>query len=135
MAGTSVLFFLLAVALYVFSIVCGRKLIKGEVENGVKLSIVNQLLQVLNINAFGIIYSFFAGIQATIGVDFTSDLSFKFGFQLAGFMFSYDPNQTDYIVMINVVPIVIIYLLEKSRGDEENEITEELLDVEEENEY
>lgn len=112
MSGLTVLIMLLALGLYVYSVYCGTLLIKNK-RNGIKLTIINQILQIFYVSLFGVTYQYYSGVHLSFGIDYTTDFLLKFDFSLSGFDLSYDPKGENVIVMINIVPIILIGFLEK----------------------
>lgn len=80
--GLVLLIYLLAVGLYSFSIYCGRLLLKGEYELGLKLSTINQSLQIFSFALMGFAFKFVAGLYLGFSIDYTNDFKFatKFSF-------------------------------------------------------
>ncbi|HKO80834.1 MAG TPA: hypothetical protein VJU78_10575, partial [Chitinophagaceae bacterium] len=77
--GMIFLLFLLALGLYSYSIYCGILLLKNY-KSGLKHSLINQALQVLNFAIPGYSFLFVAGIYISIGVDLTESIIMKFNF-------------------------------------------------------
>ena len=100
-------------ALYFFSIYCGQQLIQGKVNRGLRLSKVNQLLQVIHISLLGFTYKYVSGLMVTIGIDYTTDFNLLFNFVLSTFDLTISPNSDKVIIGINLTSIYIIYLLEE----------------------
>lgn len=118
--GLVILMFILAAGLYSFSIYCGQQLLKGKIKSGLKLSTINQALQVINFAVWGFAFKFIAGLILSIGIDYTNDLKFTFNFSLSEFQFFINSNKGLVNVGINLVAIYLVYLIDKLQQEIEN---------------
>lgn len=103
---------LFAVALYVFSILCGRLLLREPLK-GLRLSLVNQLLQVLyfSFGAYG--FQYVSGLRVGVGMDMTGGWLLKFRLALSSFHFSFDADMGQKLIGINLVALLLIFWIER----------------------
>ena len=121
--GLVILIFILAAGLYSFSIYCGRQLLKGKIKSGLKLSTINQALQVINFAVLGFAFKFVAGLILSIGIDYTNDFNFTFNFSLSEFQFNINSDKELVTVGFNIVAIYLVYLIDKLKQEIENRVT------------
>jgi len=121
--GLVILFFILAAGLYSFSIYCGQQLLKGQIKSGLKLSIINQALQVINFAVLGYAFKFVAGLILSIGINYTNDFKITFNFSLSEFQFNINSEKELVTVGFNVVAIYLVYFIDKLQQDIENRET------------
>lgn len=121
--GLVILIFILAAGLYSLSIYCGQQLLKGKIKSGLKLSTINQALQVINFAVLGFAFKFVAGLILSIGIDYTNDFNFTFNFSLSEFQFNINSDKELVTVGFNVVAIYLVYLIDKLQQEIENRET------------
>ena len=121
--GLVILFFILAAGLYSFSIYCGKQLLKGKIKSGLKLSIINQALQVINFAVLGYAFNFVAGLILSIGINYTNDFKITFNFSLSEFQFNINSDKELVTVGFNIVAIYLVYLIDRLQQDIENRET------------
>ncbi|RNI28336.1 hypothetical protein EFA69_20005 [Rufibacter immobilis] len=109
----------LAAVLYTFSILCGFLLFQGT-RRAFTLSMANQILQVLSFGISGVAYNYVAGLKLGIGVEFWESWLFKFRLSLSSFNFSVGAENSLSFVTVNLLALVCIYLLERTREDSKN---------------
>lgn len=106
--GLIILIFILAGGLYSFSIYCGRLLLKGDYDLGLKLSTINQALQIFSFALFGFAFRFVAGLYIGIGIDYTNDFNIKFLFSLSDFQISINRDKELITLGFNFLAIFLI---------------------------
>ena len=121
--GLVILIFILASGLYSFSIYCGRQLLKGKIKSGLKLSTINQALQLINFAILGFAFKFVAGLILSIGIDYTNDFNITFNFSLSEFQFNINSDKELVTVGFNLVAIYLVYLIDKIHQEIENSET------------
>jgi hypothetical protein len=121
--GLLILIFILATGLYSFSIYCGQQLLKGKIKYGLKLSTINQSLQVINFALLGFGFKFVAGLILSIGIDYTNDFNFTFNFSLSEFQFNINSERELVTVGFNIVAIYLVYFIDKLQQEIENRET------------
>ena len=80
-------FSILAGLLYIFSILCGRMLFRNP-RKGLRLSLVNQVLQVVYFSIGAWAFQYVAGLRIGVGGDLVGGWIFKFRLALSSFHFS-----------------------------------------------
>lgn len=121
--GLAILIFILAAGLYSFSIYCGQQLLIGKIKSGLKLSTINQALQVINFAVLGFAFKFVAGLIMSIGIDYTNDLNLTFNFSLSEFQFNINSDKELVTVGFNIAAIYLIYLIDKLQQEIEKRET------------
>ncbi len=110
--GLIILIFIFAGGLYSFSIYCGRLLLKGDYNLGLKLSTINQALQIFSFALFGFAFKFIAGLCIGVGIDYTDDFNIKFSFSLSDFQISINQDKELITLGFNIVAVFLIqYIL------------------------
>lgn len=118
LSNGQVLAILGAILLFSFSIYSGILLSK-YMKGGIKLSLIDQLLQIINFSLLGYSYSYFSGLNFSVGVDYTNDLLLKAEYTFSGFRFSTNEGEEQICLLINIVPIIIIGMLNKLNSETE----------------
>jgi len=106
----SVLFWIIVVVFYSFTIYAGAKLYKNH-EKGIIFSEIIQYFQVVSFGMFGYFLTLSAGITLYFGIDYTNNFTFKFLFNLlpSNSEIAYLSDQTTFYFYINLIPILIIF--------------------------
>lgn len=121
--GLVILLFLFAGGLYFFSIYCGRLLLKGDYYLGLKLSTINQSLQIFSFAFLGFAFKFVAGLYIGIGIDYTRNLDFKFAFSLSDIQVSINQDEELITFGLNFVSVFLIQYIVRIKNDiEENNL-------------
>ena len=86
-----------------------------------------QYLQIPSIGLLGFIFTLSAGISFFIGINYTNDFLFKFYFNLlpSNTEINFNSDVSIVFVYINLIPVFILYLMEKSGSKIQNEIEKE----------
>jgi hypothetical protein len=108
----------LAALLYSFSLYCGFSLL-NKTKAAYNLSLANQVLQVFSFGMAGFAYSYVAGLKAGVGLFFLAEWVFKAQFSVSSFHFSLGNVPGASFVSVNLVALVLIYLLERAK-DQQN---------------
>lgn len=109
--GIIILVFILTLGLYSFSIYCGNQLLKGKISVGLKLSQINQSLQILNIAILGYAFKYVAGLILSVGIDYTNEFKFILDYSLSEFQFRINKDITIVTVGINLVAVFLVYFI------------------------
>jgi len=113
-----VLAILIIVALlYSFSIFCGRKLLSGEIDLGLKLSKLIQVVQIFSFALLGYAFKFIAGFGVLIGFDFTDSFNFRFAFNTSDFQINYNSDDEVVSLMVNILAIYLIQFISELQED------------------
>lgn len=105
-------FSILAGLLYIFSILCGRMLFRNP-RKGLRLSLVNQVLQVVYFSIGAWAFQYVAGLRIGVGVDMVGGWIFKFRLALSSFHFSAGSDLGQKFVGVNLVALFLIFWLER----------------------
>ncbi|MHA6248264.1 hypothetical protein ACXYMU_10035 [Pontibacter sp. CAU 1760] len=110
---------LFAGALYVFSILCGRMLFRNP-EKGLKLSLLNQVLQVVYFSFGSYGFQYVAGIRVGVGADMVDGWIVKFRLALSSFHINLGTDLGQKFIGVNLVALLLIFyieqILEKVKG-------------------
>ena len=118
-----IIFYSLGTLAFAYSILCGQRLLKGDVQKALQLSTVNQIFQLFNIAILGFSFKFTAGLYLGLGFDYTNSFLFALGFQFSQFSITFDSSSTQVILEVNLVALYILYLIETTK----KKVTQELL--------
>ena len=114
LTGLVLLLFIIAGGLYAFSIFCGQRLLKTNTKKALKLSFINQLIQVFNIGVAGYAYSYLSGPAILIGANLTDGFRFTFNMQLLpAFQFNWNSDFASFEVGVNLIALGIIYYIDR----------------------
>lgn len=103
------IFLLFAFLLYSYSIFSGVMLLKNK---SLQLSLINQLLQLINFSILGYGYKYTSGFYITAGLNLTNyNLIFKSG--LSSWEFNYGTISELSEVHINVIALSLIILIDR----------------------
>ncbi|PVY37318.1 hypothetical protein [Pontibacter virosus] len=103
---------LFAGGLYIFSILCGRMLFRSQ-KRGLKLSLINQVLQVVYFSFGAYAFQYVAGLRIGVGVDMVAGWIFKFRLALSSFHFSIGTDLGQKFIGINLVALFLIFWIER----------------------
>ncbi|NVO33315.1 hypothetical protein [Hymenobacter lapidiphilus] len=109
--------FIPAVLLYLFSIGCGRRLLGENVESGLRISMINQLIQVFGLSAIGYAFAFASGVSMWVELDLTDDFNFSVEMGLSKFDFKVASEEQVISVSINIVALVLIHYIGKLKQE------------------
>lgn len=115
---TSLLLILLLVAivLYAYSIYCGTLLLKKNI-SGLKHSLINQFLQLINLSIFGFTFQYISGVFVSAGVDLTDSFLFTFHLGVSQWQITVNGNKELLILNFNLVALFLILFIEKLRNE------------------
>ncbi|HMC84684.1 MAG TPA: hypothetical protein VKI61_04135 [Chitinophagaceae bacterium] len=117
-----VIFYSIGTLAFAYSILCGQKLLKGEIQKALQLSTVNQIFQLFTFAILGFSFKFTAGINLGLGFDYTNSFLFAFSFQFSQFSMSFDSSSTEAILQINLVALYVLYLIETTKKKVKQEL-------------
>ena len=110
--GIVALVFLIAFALYVYSIYCGLLLFRN-VKKGLAHSRVNQILQAISFAIAGYAFQYVSGLYVYAGIDITNSFGLRFDFGLSSWLFSLHTNDPSLVVNLNLIALLLIVVIEK----------------------
>jgi hypothetical protein len=103
---------LFAGLLYIYSILCGVVLFK-DFRRGLRLSLVNQVLQVLSFAIGSFAYNFVAGFKVGFGIHFIPAWQLKLNLSLSSFQFILNEDTGQVLLGINLLALILVYLIER----------------------
>ena len=101
-----------AFLLFFFSMYCGNLLLRHRA-NGIKLSMLNQYLQLISFSISGYAYQYFSGLYISMGFDFTESLSFSFGLGVSSYKLNIDTDDPSIFIDFNFIALIVILMLDK----------------------
>ena len=107
------LMWLIVFGFYGLTVYAGIKLYKKH-DKAIMLSEIVQYMQIVSFGLVGYYMAFTSGITAYLGIDYTADLIFKFAFNFnpSGTQLSYLGDKTPFYIYINLIPILVITLMD-----------------------
>jgi hypothetical protein len=109
--GGGLLILLSTLGLYTFSMYCGKMLLDGKVKDGLRFSTINQVIQTINFALFGYAFNFVAGLNLTVGINYTTDLKFIYNISLSQFKINLNSQKELVIVGINLIALSLIFII------------------------
>ena len=113
--GLILLLFLIAFALFSYSIYCGALLLKKQ-RVGLVHSSINQYLQLVSFAILGFGFQYVSGVLLSVGIDLTTSFDMKFNI---GIMSTWEMNinsDTEKIeINFNLVALFVIIFIDKLR--------------------
>ena len=108
---------LFLLAFYFFSIYAGIKLLKYY-EKKIILSEILQYIQILSFGIFGFFLTLSAGITFLVGFDYTHEFLFRFKFDFvpSNSTISILSDESVFYFYVNLIPIVILIILDRIRS-------------------
>lgn len=83
--------------------------------NALKLSLINQILQIIGFAMFGFAFQYAAGAYFTAGLDLTESSNFTFGVGVSKFDFNINNESQRLEVHFNLIALALIIFIEKMR--------------------
>lgn len=115
--GIIVFLFIVAFCLFGFSIYCGRLLIKSAYEKGLRLSKINQVLQVIVFSTFGYGFKYISGLMVLIAIDLTNSFLFTFEFSVSAWRITINSDNQLNIVGVNLVAFFLVWYVSKLQNN------------------
>lgn len=115
-SGLILIILLFACSLYGFSIFCGRLLLGDKYLYGLKLSIINQALQIFSFTMLGYGFRYVSGSMILASLKFSNGLDIGLNFSLTStWAINIDANEKPFELAINFVAIYLVYFADKLR--------------------
>ena len=112
-SGLGVIIHLIIIGLYSFSIFCGN-LVRFKKQKGLQLTKWSQLSQLFQFNISGLAFWYISGFGVSIGYGKADDFIEFIYLNLSSMYFKYNLKEAeDFYFFINLIPLVIIFLVEK----------------------
>lgn len=99
----------LALVLFGFSIYSGNLLLALKYSEGLKFSLINQIIQTIGFSIAGIMYVFGSGVFLSIGLDLTDDLMVEFLLWTSNIEIGVLGDKSQLMVSFNVVAIYLVF--------------------------
>jgi hypothetical protein len=109
--GGGLLLLLGTLGLYTFSMYCGKMLLDGKVKDGLRFSTIIQVIQTINFALLGYAFKFIAGLNLTVGINYTTDLKFIYNISLSQFMININSQKDLVVVGINLIALSMIFII------------------------
>ncbi len=106
------LLYLFMLLFFSFSIYCGILCLKKH-RIALRLSLINQILQVIGFAIFGISFQYIAGVYLTAGLDLTQSFVLHFGLGISSLNFYINDGSQQMLVNFNFVALGLIIFIEK----------------------
>ena len=119
--GPVIILYVLIFIFYVYSIYCGILCIKVK-QSALKLSLINQLIQLIGFTVVGFSFNYVAGVYIRVGLDITSSMNFDFGIGISSFWLSTISEPNRFIIDINLIALVLIIWIDSVRTRVKEEI-------------
>jgi len=98
-----------------FSIYCGIICFKTKII-AVKLSLINQVLQVIGFAMFGLAFKYSAGVYVTAGLNLSESFNFIFGAGFSRFEFAFNADHHVREIDVNFVALPLIIFIESLKN-------------------
>ena len=109
--GGGFLLLLGALGLYTYSMYCGKLLLDGRIHEGLRLSTINQTIQTINFAISGYAFKFIAGLNLTLGMDFTNNLNIIYKISLSQFQINLNSQRQLVNVGVNITALTLIIII------------------------
>jgi hypothetical protein len=111
------LFFSIIIGLFSFSIISGLYLFQGQKEKGIHMSLINQILQLVQFKILGFGVFFVAGSYIGVGFTDTPELHFLYNgslFQSSCFI-DFKTNDSEISIVLNLVALSLVVFLSRRK--------------------
>ncbi len=111
--GLLMLIFLVALGLYTYSVLCGILLVRQH-KHGLKYSLINQYLQLVNFAILGFGLKYVSGMLLSVGVDLTGEFEMKFNFAIMStWEFNVNRDVERIEINLNLFALFIIIFIDR----------------------
>ena len=111
-SGFLLFLYLIASALYAFSIFCGVLLLKNK-ETGLNYSLINQYVQLISFSMAGFAFQYVSGFFVSAGIDLTHSLLFKFHLGVSSWRININSDNEVILVNFNFIALLVIIYIDK----------------------
>ena len=118
-----VIFFFIGAILFSFSIYCGQRLLMGEIQKALKLSSLNQILQLFTISVLGFSFTYVAGLYLALGFDYSNDFRVALSYQISQYSISFEDLSKEVVFQVNLVALLVLYWISKVKQKVEKELS------------
>ena len=128
-SGLLLFLILIALSLYSYSIYCGVILLR-DYKSGLKHTLINQVLQVLNFAMIGYAFQYVSGVYISIGIDLTESFNIKFNTGISAWQINFNSDSQLLYVNLNLIALYLIVLTDKLKVKVRNaEIQNQLSEI------
>lgn len=109
---------------FAFSIYCGVLCFKRKII-AVKLSLLNQVFQVIGVTMFGFAFKYAAGVYVTAGLDLSQSFNFIFNAGFSRFELALNTDHHKLEIELNFVALPLIIFIERLKNhikDDQNKL-------------
>jgi hypothetical protein len=106
---------IIAILLFTLSIYSGFLLLKNNLAKGINLSIFLNSIQVISFGVLGYVFKFVSGVCIGLNLDLTEDVIVGLLFDVTNFQINGQGSSDALFLGINLIPIIILYFLFKSK--------------------
>ena len=110
--GLILLFLLISVGLYSYSIYCGILLLRKK-NSGLNHSQINQFLQLLNFTMFGFSFKYISGAFLSVGLDLTTSVQMHFRLGVSTWQITINDNPELFEINLNLVAFFLIVFIDR----------------------
>lgn len=112
------LIFAVIMGLFLFSIICGLYLFGKRKRKGIKLSLTNQILQLLQFNVLGFGFYYVAGLYLGVGFTDIPKIQFLFADSLfrSSCFINFKTTNNEISIVLNLVALVLVIFLYKLKN-------------------
>lgn len=112
--GATIIMFLLMASFFAFSFFCGIRCIQAT-RDALKLSFINQLLQLVGFNILGFGFQYVAGLYLTVQLVVAKGLTFDWGFGISNLKLSAHGESEALFVSFNIIALIVIVWISRLR--------------------
>lgn len=102
---------------YSFSIFCGYLVYNKKDNRSLRLSSINQLLQIISFSIAGFGFKYVSGVVLSIGVNYTEDFLFVSNFSISNFLLNFNNDKQVIELQINLVAVLVVVLIDKLKTE------------------
>ena len=110
--AASVLLLTLMMLLFSFSFFCGVRLIQAKA-GALKLSLINQCLQVFGFAILGYAFNYVAGLYLSVEFDLTEAVNIHVGFGISKFALQLNSDSATTAFSFNIIALLVIFWISK----------------------
>lgn len=103
--------------LFLLSIISGQQLLKGNLQTGLNLSIITQLIQLASFAISGYAFMFISGVMISVGIELTYGFELTSGFSLSELDFNINKEKELVLLRINLVALCLLVVLGKLKSE------------------
>lgn len=106
--GPLIVLLLTAIILMTYSTYCGFLLIRKQLNKGIKLSIINQALQIIGFGVLGYSFKYASGVLLGLRIDLTNDFIIGLDLNITTWKLNWNSDPELTFISINFIAILIL---------------------------